>query len=174
MSDFQTLCHTLKPMSAFSIWFLVTTTILILKSRSCERQRVCLELSVYNVRIELCCPFRSPSNPVPLEKPLLIIWVYCHTTPTFGDSFVGFINSFPNTCLRRGERSLISRPRPLIRPISSSNHKFSHFELAEKTSSKKSWKINRENNGPKNALFEGLLMSFILNVFLLWRWCPLS
>ena len=168
------MCHTLKPMSAFSIWFLVTTTILILKSRSCERRKVCLELSVYNVRIELCCPFRSPSNPVPLEKPLLIIWVYCHTTPTFGGSFVGFINSFPNTCLRRGERSLISRPRPLIRPISSSNHKFSHFELAEKTSSKKSWKSIWKITDRITRVIWGLLMSFILNVFLLWRWCPLS
>ena len=35
-----------------------------------------------------CCPFRSPSNPVPLEKPLLIIWVYCHTTPTFLGGFL--------------------------------------------------------------------------------------
>ena len=145
------MCHTLKPLNAFSIWFLVTTTILIHKSRSCERQRVCLELSVYNVRIELCCPFRSPSNPVPLEKPLLIIWVYCHTTPTFGGSFVGFINSFPNTCLRRGRGPWSPGHALLLDQFPRQIISFSH--LAEKTSSKKSWKINLENNGPNNARY---------------------
>ena len=83
-----------------------------------------------------------PLNPVSdlktLPSPLLIIWVYCHTTPTFLErSFVGFINSFPNTCLSKKKRFNRPGPRPLIRPISYSIRQLFHTPIIPLTEGRK-------------------------------------